>query len=175
MPPPDPSFEPENAFLIRLAYIEALFRAGASTTILLETALDAAISLTAARFGNVQLLDQRTGALEMVVHRGFGDRYLDFFAVVQGDGTACATALRHRRATLVADVRTDPHCRGKRRAVLLEAGICAVQSTPLITTAGTVVGMLSTHYDEPTTPSDRALALLARGGQQLADYIEERH
>lgn len=60
------------------------------------------------------------------------------------------------------------------RAVLRAAGIRAVQSTPLFTRGGVVLGMLSTHYPVPHRPSDRQLRLLDLFARQAADFIEHR-
>jgi hypothetical protein len=44
--------------------------------------------------------------------------------------------------------------------VLLASGVRAVQSTPLLSTTGTVLGMISTHFSQPHCPAERELRLL---------------
>ena len=58
--------------------------------------------------------------------------------------------------------------------ILLEAGVHAVQSTPLISGAGTVFGMISTHFGRPHRPSERDLRLMDLLARQASDYIERR-
>src|SRR6516225_572780 len=55
-----------------------------------------------ARLGNVQLMDWKSGCLEIKAQSGFGDEFLNFFKRVKlQDGTACARALRNRDAIIV--------------------------------------------------------------------------
>jgi PAS domain S-box-containing protein len=50
--------------------------------------------------------------------------------------------------------------------------IRAVQSTPLVSRSGRLLGMISTHWREPHQPTERALGLLAVLARQAADLIE---
>ncbi|MBL1263910.1 PAS domain S-box protein [Candidatus Methylomicrobium oryzae] len=54
------------------------------------------------------------------------------------------------------------------------SGILAVQSTPLITREGRVIGMISTHWRQPHTPSERDFALLDVLARQVTDVLERR-
>jgi hypothetical protein len=47
--------------------------------------------------------------------------------------------------------------RSEKVKVLLEAGVWAVQSTPLINADGKVFGVISTHFAAPHRPQDREL------------------
>ena len=59
--------------------------------------------------------------------------------------------------------------------VMLAAGARAVQSTPLVSRSGRVLGMFSTHYRRaPQRPSERALRLLDILARQAADLIEQK-
>jgi PAS domain S-box-containing protein len=149
-----------------------LVPAGDTTPLLLEI-VDAAIAITGADMGNIQLLDRDCGALKIVASRGFERPFLEFFAAVEGGEAACGTAARLGSRVVIEDVSTSLVFEGKpAREVVLAAGVRAVQSTPLVSRSGRPVGMLSTHYHSPQRPSDqdlRALDLLAR---QAADWIE---
>src|ERR1700721_914472 len=57
---------------------------------------------------------------------------------------------------------------------MLNAGAYAVQSTPLISRSGQLVGMFSTHYRNPRRPTDRELRLLDVLSRQAADLIERK-
>jgi len=65
--------------------------------ILIET-VDAAISISGADFGNIQLLDPDTQDLKIVAYRGYPAWWLDFWSTVsKGKGT-CGTALERGEA-----------------------------------------------------------------------------
>jgi PAS domain-containing protein len=70
-----------------------LVRAGDSTSLLLEI-VDAAIAITTADMGNIQLLDLASGALKIEASRGFDSPFLDFFNAVHDGQAACGTAMR---------------------------------------------------------------------------------
>jgi signal transduction histidine kinase/ActR/RegA family two-component response regulator len=59
-------------------------------------------------------------------------------------------------------------------AICLQTGIRAVQTTPLVSRSGQLVGMISTHWKEPHSPSDRDLRLFDILARQAADLIERR-
>jgi len=52
------------------------------------------------------------------------------------------------------------------------SGIRAVQSTPLVSRSGRLLGMISTHWREPHQPTERALRPLDVLARQAADLIE---
>jgi PAS domain-containing protein len=52
------------------------------------------------------------------------------------------------------------------------SGIRAVQSTPLLSRSGRLLGMMSTHWREPHQPADHALRLLDVLARQAADLID---
>jgi GAF domain-containing protein len=136
----------------------------------LSTALDAAMALLLADFGDIQLY--RAGALTIAVHRGLGPNFLERFQrVAADDDCACGRAMREGRATIVPDVMLDRdsahYC-----DVAAETGFRAVQSTPLVTTSGLFIGMLSTHFREPHTPSDEEMTMLGLYATAVADTIQ---
>jgi PAS domain-containing protein len=59
-------------------------------------------------------------------------------------------------------------------AALLDAGIRAAQSTPLFSRSGRLLGMISSHWRRPHTPSERDLRLLDILARQAADLIERK-
>jgi PAS domain S-box-containing protein len=141
---------------------------------LLRDILAAAIDITGAHMGNIQLLN--SDALRIAVHQGFSDPFLEFFDEVQVHKAACGTALERGERVIVEDVSNSPIFLGTPALdVLLSAGVRAVQSTPLISRSGRTLGMFSTHYRHaPVHPSDRALRLLDILARQAADLIETK-
>jgi len=112
--------------------------------------LEAAIAVTGATMGNIQLFDPTTNALTIVAERGFRPRFLDFFACVHDGEAACGASLTSRRRVVVDDVTDSPIFFGSAALeVMLDAGARAVQSTPFFDNAGQILGVVSTHYRAP--------------------------
>jgi len=139
---------------------------------LLDDALDALMLITGAPLGNVQLADDRRGILTIVTQQGFRKDFLDFFAEVRLDGSACGEARRNRRRVIVGDVATDPLFTPESRRVVLDAGARAVQSTPLVSSEGRVLAVLSTHCRQPGTPSPRALRIVDTYARQISALLD---
>ena len=75
----------------------------------LTRVLDSALSLTEADFGNVQPLDPASGALRTVPYSGFGSRFIDHFAVVRDDNSACGWAAVEQVQVVIAEWRRIRH------------------------------------------------------------------
>jgi len=103
------------------------------TTNLLSGILEATVESTRADMGNIQLLDPKTGRLHIRVQRGFSDPFLEFFNSIHPGHAACDSALKSRERVVVPDITDSPMFRGTRLVeVMLDAGIRAVQATPLL-------------------------------------------
>src|SRR5262249_29773768 len=114
------------------------------------TPLHAAPSVRAAGRGHLPPGKSHRGGLQPSAQRGFDRPFLEFFEVVEDEGTACASALKHREAVEVPDVTTSPIFSDARvLEVLLDADVRAVRSAPLIGRGERVVGVLSVHYRSP--------------------------
>ena len=114
--------------------------------------------------------------LRIAAQRGFDRPFLEFFASVPGEQAACGTALQRGERVIVDDVLNSPIFVGTSALdVMVAAGAHAVQSTPLVSRSGRVLGMFSTHYQRaPQQPSERALRLLDILARQAADLIEHK-
>ena len=161
-----------------LQHAAAHLSAGWPTDVAAATILDETMALTGAELGNVQLAEPGSAGLRIVASAGFGQEFLDHFAVVVDDDTsACGRAAAGHRQTVIPDVDADedfaPH-----REVAAASKFRAVQSTPLVDAAGNLVGMVSTHFPRPGGPPARALevtrlyGLLA--GEALARSLNGR-
>src|SRR5262245_42114005 len=139
--------------------------------------VEAAISMTGANKGNLQTLDEETMALTIAAHRGFETPFLTFFSTVRHDGAAvCAQAMRSNERVIVEDITKSPLFAGQPSlGILLESGVRAIQSTPLISSAGALLGMISTHFNRPHRPSERELRLVDLLARLAADYLERKH
>jgi hypothetical protein len=151
---------------------EALQAAGAAPALgaLLDEVLAFALTLLRAERGNVQLADPATGALRIAAQRGFGPEFMEYFATVTDDQSACGRAAQQHAQVVITDVTSDPGF-APHRDIALASGFCAVQSTPLVNRAGHLVGMLSTHYPQPTTPQHRDLQIISRFGALVGESL----
>jgi GAF domain-containing protein len=55
--------------------------------------------------------------------------------------------------------------------VMLQAGVRAVLSVPLVTSRGSVLGMISTHFKKPHRCDERELRLVDLLAKQAAEYV----
>ena len=139
----------------------------------LDQALDGAITFLAADFGSIQLAHPRTKVLRLVSQRGFGDDFIDHFAVVRNMQAVCGLAARTGTHSVIADVETDPGF-GPHRAIAAASGFRAVLSVPLIDDAGALRGVISTHFRRPHCPADHELRLIDAYARLVADEIASR-
>lgn len=140
-------------------------------TSLLEEVLSATINMLHADFGNIQLYNPRTQALEIVAQRGFQQEYLDYFNQVEEGTASYDAALQRGERVIVEDVQTDPLF-APHLPIVAAAGYRAVQSTPLFSRSGQPLGMLSTHFRNPHRPSERELRLTDLYARQATEMIE---
>ena len=137
----------------------------------LSDVLDSAIGVTGADMGNIQLLDPANNSLQIIAHRGFDSAFLEHFrSISAGSGSSCGRALASGRRIIIEDIETDREFEPHRKAALA-AGYRAVQSTPLVNRDGRTIGVLSTHYASPHSPSERDLRILDLYARQAADFV----
>jgi PAS domain S-box-containing protein len=160
--------------MMRLQELSTRMVAAEDYRLLLEEILNAAIEITSADMGNIQLLED--DALKIVVQRGFEAPFLDFFATVHdGHGSCCGAAKEKAERVIVEDVANSPIFAGTPALeVMLAASARAVQSTPLVTRSGRLLGVFSTHFHAQHRPSERELGLLDLLARQAADLIETK-
>lgn len=141
----------------------------------LDAALDAALQLTDASKGSVQLLERDGAALRIAAQRGFERPFLEFFAEVRsGDGGAWGSALAGGRRVIVADVAASDLFLAEGRRVMLQAQALAVVATPFVGSSGRALGVLSTHYPRPCAPSPGEEHMLDLVAQRTASWLEQR-
>ena len=135
-----------------------------------ETLLNDVVALHGAEYGDLQLLVGDD--LVVVAQRGLSARFLRTFRRVgKADRCACGRALHAGRTIVVADVMTDPDYAAF-RAEAKAAGYRSVQSTPIATRRGRVLGMVSTLFANVHEPTPIELDTLARYSRIAADYLE---
>jgi len=132
--------------------------------LLLSKALEGALALGGADRGNLQLVNPATGSLVIVAEHGFGAEFLEYFAAVDDDRSACGRAAKLHAQTVIVDVMTDPGF-APHRAIAEASGFRAVLSTPLIDGGGRLLGVVSTHYRRPHYLRMRDRQIIERYGE----------
>jgi PAS domain S-box-containing protein len=114
------------------------------------------------------------GELRLLASRGFNPHAATFWEWVRADGqSTCGVALRTGQRVVAADISQCDFMAGTEDLqVYLQTGIRAVQTTPLVSRSGRLLGMISTHWREPHDPSEGELRLLDLLARQAADFIE---
>src|SRR5580693_2922093 len=87
---------------------------------------------------------------------------------------SCGTAAFTKIRVIIPDVSNDPQWPDEVRSVALEHGIRAAWSTPLISTAGEVLGTFCISYSESRTPNSRDLELIEVAGHIARIAIERQ-
>jgi PAS domain S-box-containing protein len=141
---------------------------------LLQAVVDTAIEITNADMGNLQLFDETTGSLRIAAQRGFERPFLEYFAMVKDGGAACGEAMRRREQVIVENVSKSPLFDAPTMAVMRAAGVCAVQSSLMVSRQGALLGIISTHWRQPNRPDPDRLRTLEIVARQAADMIQHR-
>ncbi len=158
-----------SAELIRETHVEALY----------EKLLDAAVAIMRSEFSSMQMLCSERGTggeLRLLAFRGFNPEAAAFWEWVDADSdSTCGAALRSGARVLVPDVEQCEFMAGTADLrTYRDTGIRAVQSSPLISRSGKIVGMISTHWKTAYQPTERQLRLLDILARQAADLIERK-
>ncbi len=164
------------------ADLSALTRMHALSTRILEVEtiessmqeiMDAAVAIVGADKGTLQLL--QGDALRIVAHCGHDRPFLEFFASAENVASVCGEATRRGERVIVEDTEVSPLFAGTESlAILRQAGVRAVQSTPLMSRTGTLLGILTTHWAVPHTPDEHDLWRLDLLVRQAADLLEQK-
>ena len=149
---------------------------GSDSCSIFQEIIEAAIAITRADKGNIQILDPFTGKLKIAAQRGFDLPFLKFFmCVAAGDAAACGAAMERLERVIVEDITQSPIFLGSDALdVLLNEEVRAVQSTPLVNRSGQFLGIISTHFNKVHAPDERELRMIDILARQAADIIEHK-
>lgn len=138
--------------------------------------LDAAIALMRSDMGSMQMLCPERNELSLLAWRGFHPQAAEFWKWVALDsGSTCGKAMGHYSRIHVPDLEICDFVAGTKDLEYYRlCGIRSVQSTPLLSREGQLVGMISTHWTHVHQPTERDLHLLDVLARQAADLIERR-
>jgi len=138
---------------------------------LLQEVMNTAVAIVGAGRGTLQLLEG--GSLSMAAQSGHEQPFLEFFGRAENRASSCGEALRCRERVMVPDVEASPLFAGTPSLdVLRKAGVRAVQSTPMVSASGNLLGILTTHWSEPHSVNEHDLWRLDLLARQAADLIE---
>ena len=159
---------------LRLQEISTLLIQENNVNALYDHVLDAAIGLMSADFGSMQTFDPERDELRLLTHKGFHSESAKFWERVRLDAACtCGMALSSGTRVVVPDVEACDFMQGTADLGSYRlSGIRAVQSTPLLSRSGRLLGMISTHWRQPYQPTEHALRLLDVLARQAADLIE---
>ncbi len=140
----------------------------------LDRALDVVIvdsvRLMGGDFGSVQLLDD-THALRIARAHGFSEELVAAAKPVTiGDTSTCGLALQRQAQVIAPDLVAEP---GKACYQLLidQAGVRSIQSTPMITSDGVLVGMMNTHFRRTGEPPAEDMLMAGLYARQAAEVL----
>ena len=119
--------------------------------------MDAAIALMHSDMASIQLYHPEKKQLELLTFKGFHPEAAAHWQWISTDSkSVCCAAMSNGERSIVSDLEKDELTAktGGMNYYQL-SGIRAVQSTPLISRNGDLVGMISTHWRKPHKPSER--------------------
>ncbi|BCA53952.1 hypothetical protein W02_10920 [Nitrospira sp. KM1] len=156
-----------SAILIQEDNVQALY----------EKILDAAVGVTHADFASLQMYHLQPGlqgSLQLLGYRGFTPQAAKRWeSISPEDQPVCSRVLQTGKRCIIPDIG-QILLPDELRNTYRETGIRSVQTTPLFSRNGQLVGMISTHWKEAHAPSERALRLLDILARQAADLIERK-
>ena len=141
----------------------------------LRDVLHVAIEISGADKGNIQLLDLGSPTLRLAAQSGFEDSFVEFGESVISDDTACGVALHTKQRVIVEDITKSEIYAGEHSLDAMRAAdVLAVQSLPLLSSIGNVLGIISVHFTHAHRPSEQELRLMDLLARQTADYLERK-
>jgi PAS domain S-box-containing protein len=159
---------------LRLQEVSTLLIQEGNLETLHRRVLDAAIRLMSADMGSMQRFYPEERELRLLAWKGLHPYSAAFWERVQlKSASDCGAALPVGQRVMVPDVEASDFMAGTAELhAYRQSGIRAVQSTPLISRSGELLGMISTHWREPHRPTERAFRLFDVLARQAADLIE---
>lgn len=158
--------------LTRLHAVSTLYVGASSLQAVLDEVVAAAVAISGADMGTLQLFDE-AGSLKVVAHSGFDAPFIEYQDKTNGKAGAAWAALQRRERVVVPNASESPAYAGKPLLhVLHDAGVRALQSTPLIGRYEALLGVVTTHYRKTHEPPVRSLQLLDLLARQTAEVVE---
>jgi PAS domain S-box-containing protein len=149
---------------------------------LYDQMLEAATGIMHSDFASMQIAEPIPGddsdgvVLRLLASKGFHPLSEKFWEKVElGSDSACGQASQRGERHIIQDAYNLESLRGTRDLEEYQrSGICAMQSTPLFSRSGNLLGVISTHWRTPYSPSQRELQTFDILARQVADMIERK-
>lgn len=161
------------AAMERLQELSTLLVSDEAPEAVYDAIVTAAADLMGSECASIQMLDA-AGDLRLLAHRGYDARSAAYWQTVNASSkSTCGIALMTGTRVVEPDVENSglPADSGDLQSYRW-TGMRALQTTPLLSRSGKPLGMLSTHWKRPHTPSTRELKLFDVLARQAADAIE---
>ena len=141
---------------------------------LYDQVLGAAMELMASDAACLQMLAADDTSLRLLAWTNFHPDCVPFWTrVAAGAGSTCSKALSDNQRVVVTDIEACEFMAGTQEQLeYRRAGVRGVQSTPLRSRTGRLLGMLSTHWRTPHTPTEDEFRFFDVLARQAADLIE---
>lgn len=138
-----------------------------------QAILETIVSIHGTDRGLLSVYDSESGYLTAGASINFKQSDLESLGHIKPEpkAGACGSAFATRNRVIVEDVETDPCFEGYREASRL-VGFRAVHSTPILTRAGEILGVLSVHFDHPRRPTPLEMQLADMCARCAADTME---
>ena len=168
------TIEAELNDMTRLYEVSNRLRAAPEPRAALEEFLVATCIMMNSQMGYVQVYDPRTQTLAIAAQRGIMPDLLDQLSMVGRDSSSADEAANGGDRIIIEDVNEDESFRPL-RAIAASVGFRSLQSTPLLSRTGALLGVLSTYWGHPHRPSDHDLHMLdlyAHEAAEILDHIQ---
>ena len=122
----------------------------------------------------IQMVAADNMSLRLIAWTNFPADCVPFWECVEaGARSACGKALRDCQRVVVTDIEACDFMAGTQEQVeYRRGGVRGVQSTPLRSRTGRLVGILSTHWRRPHSPTEDDFIFFDVLARQAADLIE---
>jgi PAS domain S-box-containing protein len=145
---------------------------GSAIDVVFDKVVEAAIAISGADRGDLQITDRRSRVTKVRAQHGFEPWWAQFWETAAGVGSR-GTAMARGERVIVEDIERSKHAiKPELLEVKRRAGVRAVVATPLVSRSGPVIGAITLYYNRPHRPDERALRwidLLARQAVDLFD------
>src|SRR5262245_38494335 len=147
---------------LQLQEISTLLIQEGNLDALYERVVEAAIGVMSSDMGSMQTFHPEQNELRLLAWRGFHPESAAFWERVHLDSACtCGVALSDGRRVMVPDTEACDFMAGTGDLdSYRRSSIRAVQSTPLVSRSGRLLGMISTHWREPHQPTELAFRAL---------------
>jgi PAS domain S-box-containing protein len=168
---------PELEAAKRLQQVSTQLIAADDGKALYEEIVDATMEILRADFASLQMLadeKEHEGELRLLAYRGFTALAAASFKWVRPTSpTSCGRALSNRKRAAIPDIERNEFLAGTEELnIFRQTGIRAMQTTPLLSRSGELLGAFSTHWREPRELSAAEISGLDVLARMAADLIE---